>query len=190
MRIALLEDDKDQADLVCAWLANAGHQCRHFETSRDFLRGVLRDSYELLILDWMVPKMDGMEVMARVRDSLKNYTPVLFMTARDQEDDVVRALEDVLGIGVERAGELGTAMEIIAEEGRGVVCLFREPHPKLDIPEEDGPRTIKHTGLGAQILSAMGLHDLVLLTNSPQTKYVGLDAYDLRIAGTRPITKD
>lgn len=93
MRIALLEDDIDQAELISAWLRQADHTIKHFETSRDFLRGVLRDSYELLILDWMVPKMDGLEVMDRVRQSLRNYTPILFITARDDEDGVVRALE-------------------------------------------------------------------------------------------------
>ncbi len=43
--------------------------------------------------------------------------------------------------------------------------------------------------MGAQILSTMGLKELILLTNSPLTRYVGLDAYDLTIAGTRPITE-
>ena len=93
MRIALLEDDPDQADLVCAWLKKAGHLVQHFSTGRDFLRSVLRDSHDLLILDWMLPEMDGMQVMAKMRESMKNYTPILFMTARDEESDVVRALE-------------------------------------------------------------------------------------------------
>ena len=81
-------------------------------------------------------------------------------------------------------------MEIIAREGRGVVCLFREPRKTLYAREDDGPRTIKQTGLGAQILSKLGLHELVLLTDSPQTKYVGLDAYGLSIIGTRPIMSE
>jgi 3,4-dihydroxy 2-butanone 4-phosphate synthase/GTP cyclohydrolase II len=98
-------------------------------------------------------------------------------------------LADLLGIGVDHPDVLGRAMGIIAEEGRGVVCLFREPQPKLMRDEEEGPRTVKNTGLGAQILSELGLHDLVLLTNSPATRYVGLDAYGLTITGTRPITE-
>jgi 3,4-dihydroxy 2-butanone 4-phosphate synthase/GTP cyclohydrolase II len=80
-------------------------------------------------------------------------------------------------------------MEIIAEKGRGAVCLFRNPRTKLMMEEEEGPRTVKNTGLGAQILSSMGLRKLILLTNSPQTRYLGLDAYDLEIVGTHPITK-
>lgn len=92
LRIALLEDDADQAELIGAWLQSAGHSVNHFSSSRQFLREVLRDSYDLLVLDWIVPDMDGLEVMTRVRESSRHYTPVLFVTARDSEDDVVSAL--------------------------------------------------------------------------------------------------
>ncbi|MGB7243603.1 MAG: 3,4-dihydroxy-2-butanone-4-phosphate synthase [Sulfitobacter sp.] len=104
----------------------------------------------------------------------------------------LNALEDVLGLGPSKTAELPRAMRIIAEEGRGAVLLFREPHPKLrlDGDEDEGPRTIKRTGIGAQIMSTLGLRDLILLTDSPQTKYVGLDAYNLSIVGTRPITTE
>ena len=78
-------------------------------------------------------------------------------------------------------------MDIIAAEGRGVVCLFRQPRKALFAKEEDGPRTIKQTGLGAQILSKLGVSQLILLTDSPATRYVGLDAYGLEITDTRPI---
>ena len=45
-------------------------------------------------------------------------------------------------------------------------------------------------GLGAQILAALGLHRITLVTNSPTPRVVGLDAYGLAIAGTRPIPKE
>jgi 3,4-dihydroxy 2-butanone 4-phosphate synthase/GTP cyclohydrolase II len=107
----------------------------------------------------------------------------------------LNALEDVLGIGLKSTksgptGKLPRAMEIIAKEGRGAVFLFRQPHPRLaGEMDNDGPRTIKHTGLGAQIMSTMGLHQLILLTDSPDTRYLGLDAYGITITGTRPLTK-
>ncbi|MEM1073228.1 MAG: 3,4-dihydroxy-2-butanone-4-phosphate synthase [Pseudomonadota bacterium] len=104
----------------------------------------------------------------------------------------LNALEDVLGLGPGLADELPRAMQIVADEGRGAVLLFREPHPKLRLEEDEdeGPRTIKRTGVGAQIMSRMGLRDIILLTDSPQTKYTGLEAYNLTIVGSRPITKD
>ena len=45
------------------------------------------------MLDWMLPEMSGLEVLQKVRQSGKNFTPVIFITARDEESDVVRALE-------------------------------------------------------------------------------------------------
>ena len=93
MRIALLEDDQDQADLMVKWLSEAGHNCGHFTDGRDFLRNALRESYDLLMLDWMLPEMSGLEVLEKVRQSGKDFTPVIFITARDEESDVVRALE-------------------------------------------------------------------------------------------------
>ncbi|EAQ25161.1 3,4-dihydroxy-2-butanone-4-phosphate synthase [Roseovarius sp. 217] len=109
----------------------------------------------------------------------------------------LNALEDVLGIGLSKraegpTGKLPRAMEIIAREGRGAVFLFRQPRPKLagEMEDEDAPRTIKHTGLGAQIMSTMGIHELVLLTDSPKTRYLGLDAYGISIIGTQPLTEE
>ena len=93
MRIAVLEDDPEQAKLLSTWLESAGHHCSAHQTSETFLKTVLRESFDLLIVDWMVPRMSGIEVMRRFRESARDYTPVLVVTARDAEDDVVHALE-------------------------------------------------------------------------------------------------
>jgi 3,4-dihydroxy 2-butanone 4-phosphate synthase/GTP cyclohydrolase II len=98
-------------------------------------------------------------------------------------------LLDVAGLGPKgRAGEFGDAMRVIAAEGRGVVVLLRDLHMKLG--GEASPQTLRQYGLGAEILSALGLHELILLTNSPQPRVVGLEAYGLSIAGTRPIPSE
>ena len=76
-------------------------------------------------------------------------------------------------------------------EGRGAVFLFRQPRPSIasEVEDDDAPRTIKQTGLGAQIMSTMGVTELVLLTDSPSTRYLGLDAYGISIVGTRPLSE-
>ena len=125
---------------------------------------------------------EGTEHVVLTKGDLNAPEPVLVRTHS------LNVLEDVLALGPAPEGELARAMKIIAEEGRGAVCLFRDPKEKLLVADEDGPRTIKQTGLGAQILSTMGLKKLILLTDSPLTRYLGLDAYDLQIVGTRPIT--
>ncbi|MCC5988388.1 MAG: 3,4-dihydroxy-2-butanone-4-phosphate synthase [Pararhodobacter sp.] len=99
-------------------------------------------------------------------------------------------LEDVLGIGEGHVGDLQGAMRVIAAEGRGVVVLLRDTQMKLALEDGTSPPTLRQYGLGAQILAALGLHDLVLVTNSPLPKVVGLDAYGLDITSTRPIPKE
>jgi DNA-binding response OmpR family regulator len=93
LRIALLEDDQDQAALFTEWLKAAGHTCEHFKSGKAFIHNIKRDSYDALILDWMVPDMDGYEVLGWVRENFDWPIPVVFVTARDEEDDIVRALE-------------------------------------------------------------------------------------------------
>ncbi len=93
MRVALLEDDPDQARLLRKWLTDAGNVCEHFDASKIFIREVKRESFDLLILDWLVPDMSGLEVLDWVRENLDWRIPILFVTTMDREEDVVRALE-------------------------------------------------------------------------------------------------
>ncbi len=140
--------------------------------------------------DWTMrifaDQITGTDHVVLTKGDVTTPAPLLVRT------HAVNALEDILGLGPSPADELPRAMQIIAEEGRGAVLLFRDPYPRLRLTGEDdeAPRTIKRTGLGAQIMSSMGLHELVLLTDNPQTRYMGLDAYGLSIVGTRPITTE
>ncbi|MFT4560387.1 MAG: two-component system response regulator RegX3 [Gammaproteobacteria bacterium] len=93
MRIALLEDDLDQAALFMEWLKSSGHTVEHFVSGKLFVRNIKHDSYDVLILDWMVPDMDGYEVLRWVRENFDWPVPIVFVTAKDEEDDIVRALE-------------------------------------------------------------------------------------------------
>ena len=86
-------------------------------------------------------------------------------------------LADVLGIGdAGAAGELPGAMRVIAEAGRGVVVLLRDTSMKMVEPGEAAPQTLRQYGLGAQILAALGLSQITLVTNHKAPKVVGLDA--------------
>lgn len=97
---------------------------------------------------------------------------------------------DMVGIGPKgRSDEFSCAMRAVAEEGRGVVVLLRDTEMKLDLQDAVSPKTLRQYGLGAQILSSLGLSQLILLTNSATPKIVGLDAYGLEIIGTRKISE-
>ena len=54
-------------------------------------------------------------------------------------------------------------------------------------PAEVSPKQIRQYGVGAEILTNLGISRLIMLTNSPAPKLVGLDGYDIEIVETRPI---
>ena len=93
MRIVVLEDDTDQAELLTAWLTESGHQCSVFGDGKAFIRGYANESFDLVILDWMVPETSGIKVLEHLRSQLDPKVPVIFVTQRDSEEDVVEALE-------------------------------------------------------------------------------------------------
>jgi len=97
---------------------------------------------------------------------------------------------DVIGLGpLGRRNEFGDAMKAIAAEGRGALVLLRDTTMKLTSGDGVSPQTLRQYGLGAQILSSLGISDMILLTNSPKPKVVGLDAYGLNIVGTQKISE-
>ncbi len=99
----------------------------------------------------------------------------------------VNPLEDLIALHPGRAHQLRDAMLAIAEAERGVVVLLRDMSAKLDVGDHATPHRLRQYGIGAQILNALGLCELILLTNSPTPKVVGIEGYGLMIAGTRPI---
>lgn len=151
------------------------------EVRREDVTAHIGGAWEMRIF---ADQISGTEHIVLIKGDIFDGAPVLART------HALNALEDVLGIGGAPAGKLRSAMQIIADEGRGAIFLFRQPRPELaEELDEDGPRTIKHTGLGAQIMSTMGLHELILVTDNADTRYLGLDAYGITITGTRPLSE-
>ncbi|MEJ1991836.1 MAG: 3,4-dihydroxy-2-butanone-4-phosphate synthase [Maritimibacter sp.] len=135
--------------------------------------------------DWMLriftDETQGAEHIVLTKGDLTSDDPVLVRMHS------LNPLEDALGIGPSPADELPRAMQIIAEAGRGAVVLLRDPAMKLAVAGDVAPQILRQYGLGAQILSALGITRMTLLTDSPLPKFVGLDAYGLTIEGTHPI---
>ncbi len=124
----------------------------------------------------------GAEHITLIKGDITTPDPVLVrMHALDP-------MLDVIGIGGPgRADEFGDAMRLVADAGRGVVVLLRDTTMKIVADDQVSPQTLRQYGLGAQILSSLGLSELILLTNSPTPKVIGLEAYGLNIAGTQKI---
>ena len=92
MRIAVLDDDRSQTDLVAQVLSAAGHACHGFQSGKEMLNQLRRESYDMLIIDWQVPDLSGADVLRWAREKLSPNLPVLFMTSRSGEDDIVAGL--------------------------------------------------------------------------------------------------
>ncbi len=92
MRIALLEDDADQSAMIVSWMEGVGHKVTSFKSGKDLVKTLRNESFDLLILDWMVPDLSGMEVLDWTRSHYDWNIPIMFTTALDSEEDVVKAL--------------------------------------------------------------------------------------------------
>ena len=93
MRIALLEDDLDQAELLKHWLRSIDGTVIHFELGKSLLHELKSEHFDLFLLDWQLPDISGLEVVKWIRKHLDWSVPVVFLTVRSSEDDIVTALE-------------------------------------------------------------------------------------------------
>ena len=91
--IGILEDDLDQSALLQVWLEDAGFKTRVFATGPEFIRAVQQEGFDLMLLDWNLPEMSGLEVLEWVRRNVRDHVPVLFLTTRGEEKHIVAALE-------------------------------------------------------------------------------------------------
>jgi 3,4-dihydroxy 2-butanone 4-phosphate synthase / GTP cyclohydrolase II len=140
--------------------------------------------------------VDAGEHLALVKGDLAAPGPVLVRV------HAVNPLQDLLGIGTDAGQEslIEKSMRIIEKEGRGVIVLLRDLRPKSvseGLAREGRPK--KHgkpegqerrrvdIGVGSQILRDLGVSEMILLSNSSASVYVGLEGYGLKIVDTRKI---
>ena len=132
-------------------------------------------------------KVTYAEHIALIKGDITGETPILVRMHS------LNVMEDVLGdqSGSRGGGELQSAMRYIADEGRGVVVVMREPTStalsekirskiKTAVPEAGTENELRDYGVGAQILLDLGIKEMILLTNSEQT-VIGLEGYGLSI---------
>lgn len=93
MRVAILEDDPAQIDLVTLWLNNSGFNCHVFTYGKEFTRALTRESFDIFLLDWELPDITGADVLQWIRQNVRDATPVIFTTARDREEDIAAMLK-------------------------------------------------------------------------------------------------
>lgn len=93
LRIALLEDDLELSKLITLWLEAEGHTVWSTPSGKAFIKALNRETFDLLILDWIIPDLSGEEVLMWVRKHLDWPIPVIFTTNKVREEDIVHALK-------------------------------------------------------------------------------------------------
>jgi 3,4-dihydroxy 2-butanone 4-phosphate synthase/GTP cyclohydrolase II len=130
---------------------------------------------------------EGAEHIALIKGEIDDGAPVLVRM------HVMDPLDDLLALHAERWQQVPDSMAAIAAEGRGAIVILRDMSPNaISAKLKSGgvsPKQLRQYGVGAQILGALGVTELVMLTNSPAPKVVGLEGYGITITGTRPIPK-
>ncbi len=91
MRILIVEDERKAADYLYKGLSESGYQVATANDGLDARHLIEEDSFDLIILDVMLPGMDGWQLIRLIR--MRGQTPVLFLTARDSVEDRVKGLE-------------------------------------------------------------------------------------------------
>lgn len=92
MKIASLEDDLDQARRIQQVLTAAGYACTSYHQSRDLLAALRTEAFDLVLLDWHLPDIAGDDVVRWLRTHIGARIPVIFLTNRSAEDDLVEGL--------------------------------------------------------------------------------------------------
>ena len=92
MKLLVIEDDREAAAFLLKGLKESGHTVDHAEDGRQGLFLATSERFDAMIIDRMLPGMDGLAIVAAMRAS-DNQTPVLILSALDAVDDRVRGLK-------------------------------------------------------------------------------------------------
>ena len=93
MRIGLLEDDVSQIELIELWMKDSGDELQSYQTGALFREALVKEEFDLLILDWQLPDTSGILELDWLRKERQSKTPVIFITSLDSESFVMEALD-------------------------------------------------------------------------------------------------
>lgn len=91
-RVAVLDDDVAILEIVGKLVERAGLQVAKFDSGRELTRALHREGFDLFVLDWNVPDMSGIHALEWIRNQLGPGIPILLLTNRSSEEDIVAGL--------------------------------------------------------------------------------------------------
>lgn len=93
MRIAVLDDDPILLELLKTTLERHGHVCHAYSQGAGLLKDMRQETFDLLLVDWQLPDMEGTQVVQTARQVAGPQLPILFITRHNDERDVINALD-------------------------------------------------------------------------------------------------
>jgi DNA-binding response OmpR family regulator len=167
--LLLIEDHQDIAEMVFAYLEQRGYVVDHAADGLTGLHLAVAHDYDLIILDLMLPGLDGLELCARLRKDGRRDTPLLMLTARDTVDDKEAGLDagaDDYLVKPFELRELGARIRALLRRNRRQVTV--ELLRVADLTLDTGTLEVKRAGRKLT-LTPIGLKLLtVLMKASPQ----------------------
>jgi DNA-binding response OmpR family regulator len=91
--ILLIEDNRNISEMVGEYLERRGFRVDYASDGQQGYQQAVEDTFDVIVLDLMLPRLDGLELCRKLRQEAKKSTPVLMLTARDTLDDKIRGLE-------------------------------------------------------------------------------------------------
>src|SRR5579883_2113345 len=189
MRVLLVEDDLSASRNLSLVLGAAGIVTDHADTGEEALALTRHYDYDLVILDLMLPDMEGYDVVRRMR-SARNQTPVLALTALARPAARVKALaagaDDVITKPFDRA-ELVARMQAVVRRSKGFAqSVLRVGPLELNLDTREvavGGRPVRLTGKEYSILELLVLRKGMVLTKEAFLNhlYGGLDEPEMKI---------
>jgi len=90
--VLVVEDNRNISEMIGEYLEGRGFEVDYAQDGLDGYRLAAENSYDVVVLDLMLPRLDGIEVCRRLRNDARKSTPVLMLTARDTLDDKLTGL--------------------------------------------------------------------------------------------------
>jgi DNA-binding response OmpR family regulator len=97
MNIAVVEDSRSQAEVLKALLKSEGYQVEIFAQGRECMEAIKTRSFDFFVIDWTLPDVGGDEVLKHIREHCGWEVPVMFCTARTEEESAA----DILRLGAD-----------------------------------------------------------------------------------------
>lgn len=133
MRIAIVEDDAVQRQMMEQVVHTLGHACQSYGTGAQYMLALRRETFDLLIVDWELPDTSGPQLASWTRQECLPTMPILMVTLRSEESDIVQGLHS-------GADDFMIKPLRVAEFKARIQALLRRAYPASQEPQQSfGP---------------------------------------------------